>query len=362
MSCLPDSGSERSSAIADTSALEDVARPLLRLVQHISGMETSFVTAIDWDSQKQDVLFSLNTGEMQLPERSVVDWSDSMCRSVFLSGRSQSSAIGVEVPATSGAIALLMKSFFAVPILVDDIPIGTVCGASRRHIALDEFQVEAMQFIADALQHLLQTEQAKTQAEARAEHAELDARNARSEAERHAVDFQRMEHLAHTDMLTGLPNRRAFTARWEDELARSGRRGYPICLMLIDADNFKTVNDTKGHLTGDSVLRAIGATLLAVAHSPDVLGRLGGDEFALAITHTDGRSLQAVVENIRQLFAAATAELGVNTTLSIGMVCSDACPRHRMLAYADKALYRSKAAGGDRAELFICETELQTSI
>ena len=101
------------------------------------------------------------------------------------------------------------------------------------------------------------------------------------------------------------------------------------------------------------MLRAIGATLQAVAHTADVVARLGGDEFAFAISHTDGAHLLAVAENIRRLFAVAADELQVNTTLSIGLVSSEDCPRHRMLADADKALYRSKAAGGDRAELFV---------
>ena len=69
--------------------LEQVARPLLQLIQHITGMETSFITAIDWENQQQDVLFSLNTGEMQLAEDSRVDWGDSMCRSMFLAGLAQ---------------------------------------------------------------------------------------------------------------------------------------------------------------------------------------------------------------------------------------------------------------------------------
>lgn len=347
-------------AVVDYSALEHVSRPLLRLVQHITGMETSFLTSIDWDGQNQDVLFSLNTGEMKVPEGSQVTWADSMCRSMFLSGRSQSSAVGVEVPSTSAAIALEMQSFFAVPIMISDRPIGTVCGASRAQIVLSNEQMEEMQLIAEALQELLQTVLEKTKAEARAAAAEVEALEARAEASVHLSNSQHMEHLAHTDMLTGLPNRRSFTTLWEDELARSARRGYAIGLILIDADHFKTVNDTLGHSVGDSVLRAIGATLHAVAHTPDVVARLGGDEFALAITHTDGPGLLAVAENIRLRFAVAATELGVKTTLSMGIVSSEDCLRHQLLADADKALYLSKSAGGDKATLFVCAAEQDT--
>ncbi|MEO7251670.1 MAG: hypothetical protein ABIW30_03560, partial [Arenimonas sp.] len=132
-----------------------MSRPLLQLVQFITGMESSFVTSIDWTAQKQDVICSLNTGPMQVPEGSQVDWCDSMCRSMFLSGRSHTDAVGEQVPATPGATALQMQSFFALPILIHDQPIGTVCGASRRRVQLGEEQMHAMGLIAQALQELL---------------------------------------------------------------------------------------------------------------------------------------------------------------------------------------------------------------
>ena len=337
------------------TGLAFVVRPLLRLIQHLTGMETSFVTTIDWPGQRQEVLFSLNTGDMQVPERSQVDWNESMCRSMFLSGRAHSCAVGVEVPATISALALGMRSFLAVPILVGDSPIGTVCAASEREVALDEAQVESMLLIAEAMQLLLQVDQARHQAEARARQAALDARKAQAEADHHATDAENMQRLAHSDVLTGLPNRRAFIARWEEDLARSGRRQYPIALLLIDADRFKSVNDALGHLVGDMVLRAIGEAVQAVTTSASLAARLGGDEFAFAISYADDRDLLAIAAEIRRAFAVATAKLGVDTTLSIGIASSEHCPRHQLLAAADSALYRSKAGGGDRAELFMAD-------
>lgn len=336
---------------AHLTELEQAARPLLRLVQHISGMETSFITAIDWENQQQDVLVSLNTGAMQLPEGGRVDWADSMCRSMFLSGHAQSSAVGVTVPATPGAIALGMKSFFALPLLVDDRPIGTVCGASGRAVVLNDDQLASIQMIADALQVLVHSEISRRRALARAELAERDALEARGQTERHALEARHMQLLANTDMLTGLPNRRAFTAGWEDALARSGRRHHPIGVLLIDVDRFKAVNDTKGHAKGDAVLAALGASLRSVAHSADLAARLGGDEFALVVTHTDSDGLLALAESIRGSFAMATIGLGVDANLSIGIASSDTCSRHQLLAKADEALYESKNAGGDCARL-----------
>jgi diguanylate cyclase len=201
---------------------------------------------------------------------------------------------------------------------------------------------------------LLETQRLAGLAKARAERAERATAEARLEAQRHAEQSLQMEQLANTDVLTGLPNRRAFMARWEDELARSGRRNYAIGLVLIDADRFKAVNDGSGHALGDAVLRALGATLLVVATTPDLVARLGGDEFAMVTSHADRPRLLALAQAIRELFATMAAELGVDTTLSIGVVSSDDCLRERMLSDADRELYRAKAAGGNTVRLFDC--------
>lgn len=339
--------------VADpASALEAVSRPLLRLVQHISGMETSFITAIDWDTQQQDVLFSLNTGELHVAENSTTAWNDSMCRSMFLAGQAASSDVGGDVVATPHAVAAGMKSFVAVPILHGENAIGTVCGASRGEIPLRDDQIDALQCIADALQQVLEADHEKTVALARATTAEQQARQARDTAAQQAIDFQHMAHLAHTDQLTGLPNRRAFAASWEDALARSGRRHYGIGVMLIDADRFKSINDTLGHLVGDDVLGAIGASLRQTAESGDLIARLGGDEFAMAICNASRDDMLAKAESMRQHFLAIAGKLGVDTTLSIGIAHSDDSIRQQLLGHADQALYISKAAGGDRATVF----------
>lgn len=324
----------------------------MQLAQNISGVETTFVTSIDWDALRQTVLYAQNPSAVGVAEGVTVDWQDSMCRSLQLSGVEQSASVGSEVTATPWAAANRIQTFFAVPILVGDVTIGTVCGASENKIALDETQLAGIRLIAEALQCLLEVERATAIAHARAEAAERDAIEARRDTERQAIRSQHMEQLAHTDALTGLANRRAFMARWEDELARSGRRNYAIGLMLLDADRFKDVNDSEGHAMGDSVLRAIGETLKVVAPPPDVVARLGGDEFAVITTHTGGAHLEDLAARIGVQFKIAAAELGVNTTLSIGMVSSEHCPRERMLANADLVLYRSKDAGGNTSRMF----------
>jgi len=336
------------------SPLEHAARPLLQLAQNISGAESTFVTSINWDALRQTILFADNDGALDVVEGVTLDWQQSMCRSLQLSGVVQSSAIGVEVAATPWAVANGIQTFFAVPILVDGVVIGTVCGASQKTYVLEETQLEGIRLVAQALQRLLAVERDTADAYARAQAAELDAAEARHATKRHAVRSQQMERLAFTDALTGLPNRRAFMARWENELTRSACRDYSIGLILLDADHFKAVNDSEGHAKGDAVLRAIGATLLVVARAPDVVARLGGDEFAVLTTHTDSAYLEDMAQHIGTHFHGIAAELGVDTTLSLGLVSSDHCPREQMLSDADQALYRSKGAGGDASRIFLC--------
>jgi diguanylate cyclase len=337
------------------SPLEQAARPLLLLAQSISGVESTFVTSIDWDARSQKILFSANRGALDVVEGVALDWNDSMCRSLRLSGVEQSCSVGIDVVATPWAVANGIQTFFAVPILVDEVTIGTVCGASQKKIVLEGAQLEGIRLIAEALQRLLAVDRDTSVAHARADAAERDAVAARGAAKRQALHSQQMERLAYTDVLTGLPNRRAFMARWEGELARSGRWNTPIGLMLLDADRFKSVNDTAGHAMGDAVLRAIGATLMVVVRPPDFVARLGGDEFAVLTTHTDSDHLHDMASRIGTQFQTVAAELGVDTTLSIGMVSSEHCPRERMLADADQALYRSKDAGGNASRMHLCD-------
>jgi diguanylate cyclase len=337
------------------SPLEQAARPLLLLAQNISGVESTFVTSINWDALSQTILYSTNTSDLDVVEGVVLDWHDSMCRSLRLSGVEHSCSIGVEVAGTPWAMANGIQTFFAVPILVDDVTIGTVCGASQKKLVLDATQLDGIHLIAEALQRLLEVERDTSTANARADAAERDVVEARSATKRQAIHSQHMERLAYTDGLTGLSNRRAFMMRWENELARSVRQDSPIGLMLLDADRFKAVNDTDGHAMGDAVLRAIGATLMVVARPPDIVARLGGDEFAVLTTHPDSQHLEDLARRIGDQFRTVAAELGVGTTLSIGMVSSEHCPRERMLADADQALYRSKDAGGDASRMFLCD-------
>src|SRR3954454_16057574 len=158
-----------------------------------------------------------------------------------------------------------------------------------------------------------------------------------------------LESQATRDPLTGLTNRAGLHAVMGHQIS-SAERTAPPALWLIDLDGFKGVNDTDGHLAGDAVLRGVADVLTDVARTSDVACRLGGDEFAIVLPRTTQRQAMTVA---RRLLAAARAADSLGSahqrvTLSIGIGwLSDAVSVEELVAVADAALYRVKAAGGN---------------
>lgn len=164
---------------------------------------------------------------------------------------------------------------------------------------------------------------------------------------------EQLKELSYTDALTRVPNRRAFDRALEQEWQHSARSGLPLSLFLIDVDYFKQLNDIAGHQAGDACLVRIASALRAsLPRSTDVLGRYGGDEFAAILPGTDATAAQTVAERlceaIRALAIAHPATASGHATISVGIgSCARAAGEHptRLLATADSALYKAKAAG-----------------
>ena len=166
-----------------------------------------------------------------------------------------------------------------------------------------------------------------------------------------------LEHFALTDPLTGLPNRRAIEAWAAHELPAAARHGFSFWVVVIDLDHFKRVNDAHGHDAGDSVLQKFGEILKANTRSSDISGRVGGEEFLHVITHADEEHLPMIVERTRAKLMAQTFSFGGSTltvTASFGVAgfrAGGAAPTFGDLVNrADRALYRAKQLGRNRAE------------
>ncbi len=344
--------SEDPSLLTHVSDLDEVARPLLRLVHYVTGMETSFITSINWETQRQEVLFALNTGGMRIPEHTDHAWIDSMCRSMLLSGNDSSVRVGPDVHATIGAVESDMQSFVALPILVADRPIGTVCAASKSKVEIDTLQLEALQLVADALQRLITADRALKDAAARATSAEWKAQIAFAEAARERSAALLAPAAAGIDEATGLPDMHSFTVRWEDELVRSGRRHYSVGLALIEIDGFVEGNGHSGQPVPNAMLKAMAAILMGIAHRTEIVARVGKATFALVSTHDDMKGLKALAEFVRRTFSNAIADLEFEATICLGLSSSEVSPRHRLLADAEEAISRSREAGCNLATEF----------
>jgi len=162
----------------------------------------------------------------------------------------------------------------------------------------------------------------------------------------------RLESLATTDILTGLPNYRALQGLMEQEGERARRFGRPLSLLFFDGDHFKQVNDTCGHATGDVVLRELGERASSVLRAGDTVGRFGGEEFLALLPETDGQEALLVAERLRSAVAAdplATREVegGFALTVSIGVASfpTDGATANEVREQADQAMYWAKRLG-----------------
>lgn len=163
---------------------------------------------------------------------------------------------------------------------------------------------------------------------------------------------ERLDKLATIDELTGLFNRRAFNKMALDELTRISRRNEPSALLLIDFDNFKTINDQYGHAGGDALLEAFGKLLQNNTRSGDISGRIGGEEFCVFLPSTDKEEAFSIAERIRLCFSQGIHLANgqhIATTLSIGV---SIIAREQTLEWAlqqsDRALYTAKNSGRNR--------------
>ncbi len=178
---------------------------------------------------------------------------------------------------------------------------------------------------------------------------ETDSRHLSSE-------LARVRQLSITDELTGLPNRRAFVRRLDDELGRAQRYNFNLALAMVDLDYFKQINDKYGHPVGDEVLKCYANKLFTIFRQHDLVCRYGGEEFAVLFPNTSEKGALAAIEKVRDKakqsfiedchiqikvpsFSAGLTLFGVNDSAAT------------MIQRADEALYHAKSCGRDRTEV-----------
>ncbi len=172
--------------------------------------------------------------------------------------------------------------------------------------------------------------------------------------------FEHEKELARNDFLTGAANSRSFYEVAEAELHRSRRYSRLLSVVHMDVDNFKAVNDTRGHKAGDDLLRIIVKTIQAHVRETDVVARLGGDEFALLLPETGQEGAQVLVQKIQKKLMEELKKENWPVSFSIGLLtCIDIPPSvDELLNLADKLTYAAKNDGKNTIKQGVTGAEL----
>ena len=329
-----------SDTLMSAQTVEELTRPLLAMLELVTGLESTYLTRVDEDAGVQTVIYARNTRQMQIPEGIIVPWDDTLCKLALDEGRPFTEDVSACWGDSEAAQALGICTYLSTPLRLEDGSLfGTLCAASaeRRPISSESQQILALfgQLIHQHIQREHMMERLKQ------------------------VNRQ-LESFCFTDTLTGLPNRRFIFQELSRLFGLAQREGRKVLLAFIDLDGFKQINDTYGHETGDAFLIEVGKRLSAGMRSSDLFGRLGGDEFVLAglapaLDADDGapvagmrKRISALIEGDYDLPACRFYYPGA----SLGIISAD--PQHlttdQALQKADAAMYLEKRERKEKRE------------
>ena len=324
-----------SQSVSAARSVEELTRPLLEMLEAVTGLESTYLTSIDEAQGVQHVLYARNSSTMQIPEGLTVPWHDTLCKRALDEGRTFTDDVAGCWGDSQAARELNIRTYVSTPVRMGDGTLyGTLCAASASSHVLRPEGERILTLFAYLIGQQVEREQLIQK---------LLSAN------------QQLATVAATDPLTGLPNRRALVEALERMFAHGLRQQMGVQIAFIDLDGFKAINDTHGHEVGDQLLMAIAQRLQGLLRAEDMAARLGGDEFVVASlsAHT-GQAAEAAQEALAQRIAQATqghfdlpgATLDY-TGPSVGVVTIAPDRNHRVedaLRLADQTMYRVKLA------------------
>ncbi|HRM00247.1 MAG TPA: sensor domain-containing diguanylate cyclase [Acidovorax sp.] len=324
-----------SQSVSAARSVEELTRPLLEMLEAVTGLESTYLTFIDEAQGVQHVLYARNSSTMQIPEGLTVPWHDTLCKRALDEGRTFTDDVAGCWGDSQAARELNIRTYVSTPVRMGDGTLyGTLCAASASSHARTPEGERILTLFAYLIGQQVEREQLIQK---------LLSAN------------QQLATVAATDPLTGLPNRRALVEALERMFAHGLRQQMGVQIAFIDLDGFKAINDTHGHEVGDQFLIAITQRLQGLLRAEDMAARLGGDEFVVASlsAHT-GQAAEAAQEALAQRIAQATqghfelpgATLDY-TGPSVGVVTIAPDRNHRVedaLRLADQTMYRVKLA------------------
>ncbi|MGJ3286603.1 diguanylate cyclase domain-containing protein [Klebsiella michiganensis] len=316
-----------SQTLANEHSLETLVRQLLEMLELVTRMESTYLTRIDFDAQRQHIMYAHNSSEMQIPEGFSVPWNDSLCKRALDDRCIFSNDVAERWRSCLAAQDLGIATFFSIPVrLTDGSLFGTLCATSRVRQPYNIEGEQVMNLFANLISHYVEKETLVQQ---------LRAANVA------------LEMHSYTDELTGLPNRRSLFKHLAAQFSQAREQQRSVLLIFIDLDDFKAINDRFGHPCGDSFLIQIGERLAARVRSGDIVGRLGGDEFLIVGPGTDSADQQEYIAALRQALAGIyfLGEHRINYPgASFGVIEADPWQIDVELALraADEAMYQDK--------------------
>lgn len=318
-------------AVTSAKSLEALTRPILEMLSQVTGMESTYLTAIDAQQQVQEVVYAHNPREMQIPEGLTVPWGDTLCKRAIDSSQPFANDVQARWGDSIIGQSLRIKSYLSTPVfLANGVLYGTLCAASSKPHEFDEQTRNLLPLFATLIAQQVERDQLLKKL--------VDANT-------------RLAAYAATDPLTQLANRRALQTELTRLLAQGARRQKVVLVALIDLDKFKAINDKHGHDVGDEFLVAFADRLRSTLRSEDFAARLGGDEFVVLALGPDASDLATAQDMLRNRLYQSTqgryllgeleliyagASIGVIAVTPGSMTGAEA------LKAADSAMYENK--------------------
>lgn len=312
-----------------TDGLEQQVRALIQVLQQSTGLESAYFTRIDLSKGVQHIVYSLNTGNLQLNEGLTVDWNDTLCKRALEQKQFVTSDVAQCWGDSAAAAELGISTYVSAPVCLSDGQLyGTVCAASTEKTMVSSDNATLLQLISRIIAMQVEREHMLQQL---------------------ALENRQFRNVALTDPLTGLGNRRALEKELQRMLANGKRNGSAVFVAYIDLDDFKRINDEYGHDAGDRFLLAISANLQQGRREGDFISRIGGDEFVIfgLVTGNDiGHAAKALRQ---QIYDSTTGHFDIADTVlhyqgaSVGLVVAEPGEQvQQVLKRADAEMYQQK--------------------
>ncbi|MFG6416838.1 diguanylate cyclase domain-containing protein [Roseateles sp. DC23W] len=321
-----------SHSVQQARTLEDLTRPLLEMLEAVTGLESTYLTTVDLAQGLQHVIYARNSRDLQIPEGLSVPWGDTLCKRALDEGRPFTDDVSSVWGDSGAARDLGIQTYVSTPVRTDDGRLyGTLCAASSQRQTLS---VEA-QHVLSLFARLIEQHVARERLVGQLQQANNE-----------------LQTQALTDALTGLPNRRALLVELTRLTSLAQRTGCWLMAGAIDLDGFKQIHDGHGPAAGDEFLRSVSTRLLAVLRKGDVLARMGSDELlVVGLGPRLDDNCEAAAEQLRQRlmsvseghYSTGAAELDYGGA-SVGVVCMDPlqASAEETLRRSDAAMYRVK--------------------